>query len=261
MSRPEYECRICKRVYSSEEYSRSIFCPNCKTYLTPKIIKHQPSSTSGKGEIKPEKFTRDQINVHTLFDMFLRLKDFNCGEGIFFENVPLWIAARRNAYHEFRNKFSQGKLVSWEKLSEDYRQFLYFKHNLSWTTLYRSGLQALTDIERLWKLLTFVQDETIDVETRVEQGLEGKYYCQGIGKNILTALLHTFNPDKYGVWNSRTEDTLRIIRREPSSFINLGKRYVAINGELLQLSRELDSDLPTVDGFMWFISKKVQIIR
>jgi len=91
---------------------------------------------------------------HTLFDMFLRLEDFNCGEGIIFNNIPFWITARRKAYNEFRNKFSQGKLVSWEQLSEDYRQFLYFKYNLSWTTLYRSGLQSLVDIERLWKLLT-----------------------------------------------------------------------------------------------------------
>lgn len=260
MSRPEYECRECKRVYSSEEYSRSLFCPHCKTYLTPKIVE-PPKPPRGKGEIKPEEFTRDQINVHTLFDMFLRLEDFSCGEGVVFGNVPLWITARRKAYGEFRNKFSQNKLVDWEKLSEDYRQFLYFKNNLSWTTLYRSGLKALSNVERLWNLLVFLQDENVDAQTRVHQGLEGEYYCQGIGKNILTALLHTFNPDKYGVWNSRTEDTLRIIRRTPKSVPSAGKRYRAINDEVIQLGQELDTDLTTIDGFIWFISKKVKIIE
>jgi hypothetical protein len=153
--------------------------------------------------------TRDQINVHTLFEEFLRLHDFNCGEGIILDNVPLWIARRRKAYEEFRKKFNQDKLVDWEKLGEDFRQFLYFRNNLSWTTLYRSGLKALSDLERLWRLLTFIQDESVDAEVRVRQGLQGAYHCQGIGRNILTALLHIFNPDKYGVWNSRTDDTLK----------------------------------------------------
>jgi DNA-directed RNA polymerase subunit RPC12/RpoP len=260
MSRPEYECRNCGKVYSSDEYAESIFCKSCGTYLTPKIIKY-PKRIRTVGELKPEELTRDQINVHTLFSMFMKLEDFCCGESIFFGNVPLWITARRKAYDEFRNKFAQGKLVSWEKLSEDYRQFLYFKNNLSWTTLYRSGLKALDDVKRLWKLLVFVQDESVDIETRVEEGLEGRYHCQGIGKNILTALLHTFNPDKYGVWNSRTEDTLRIIRRTPRSVSSTGKRYRVINNELIQMVQELETDLTTIDGFMWFISKKIRIIQ
>jgi hypothetical protein len=189
------------------------------------------------------------------------LHDFNCGEGIILDNVPLWIAARRKAYEEFRKKFSQNKLVDWEKLREDFRQFLYFKNNLSWTTLYRSGLKALSDLERLWKLLTFIQDESVDVEVRVRQGLQGAYYCQGIGRNILTALLHSFNPDKYGVWNSRTEDTLKIIRRTPRPIFDAGKKYRAINDELTKLSTELDTDLTTIDGFMWFISKRVKVLQ
>lgn len=122
-------------------------------------------------------------------------------------------------------------------------------------------MKALSDLERLWKLLTFVQDESVDVEVRVRQGLQGAYYCQGIGRNILTALLHTFSPDKYGVWNSRTEDTLNIIRRTPRPIFDAGKKYLVINNELTQLGAELDTDLTTIDGFMWFISKKVKILE
>jgi len=260
MSGPEYECRKCSKVFSIEEYSKSVFCPSCGSHLWPKYVR--PSHPRKKEtEVEPVFLTRDQINVHTLFAEYLRLHDFNCGENIVFDNVPLWIAARRKAYAEFRERFSQDKLVDWEKLGEDFRQFFYFKNNLSWTTLYRSGLKALLDLERLWKLLVFVQDESVDVEVRVRQGLQGAYYCQGIGRNILTALLHTFNPDKYCVWNSRTEDTLEIIRRAPRPISDAGKKYVAINNELNQLGAELDTDLTTIDGFMWFISKKVKILE
>jgi DNA-directed RNA polymerase subunit RPC12/RpoP len=260
MPRPEYECKRCSKVFSIEEYSKSVFCPSCGSHLWPKRIKGIYPRKKETG-IELVSLTPDQINVHTLFAEFLQLHDFNCGEGIILDNVPSWITDRRKAYAEFRDKFSQDKLVNWEKLGDDFRQFLYFKNNLSWTTLYRSGLKALSDIERLWKLLTFVQDESVDVEVRVRQGLQGAYYCQGIGRNILTALLHTFNPDKYGVWNSRTEDTLKIIRRTPRPIFDAGKKYQAINNELTQLGAELDTDLTTIDGFMWFISKKVKILE
>jgi hypothetical protein len=260
MSGPEYECRKCNKVFPIEGYSKSVFCPSCGSHLWPKYVRG-PHPRKKETEIETVSLTRDQINVYTLFAEFLRLHDFNCGEGIVLDNVPLWIAARRKTYAEFRKRFSQDKLVDWEKLGEDFRQFLYFKNNLSWTTLYRSGLKALSDLERLWELLVFVQDESIDVEVRVRQGLQGACHCQGIGRNILTAMLHTFNPDKYGVWNSRTEDTLKIIRRTPRPIFDAGKKYRAINDELTQLGAELDTDLTTIDGFIWFISKKVKILE
>jgi len=80
---------------------------------------------------------------------------------------------------------------------------------------------------------------------------------------ILTALLHTFFNEKYGVWNSRTEKTLEILRRRPiyvSYYQHIGERYRSVNTELHQLVNELDSDLTTVDGFMWYISKFIEFL-
>lgn len=253
----EYECGKCNRVYSSEGYSRSRFCPACGTHLWPKYVK-EPNPQGKKSDIQPIELTRDQINVATLFEEFMRLENFNGGEGTYFEDVPSWIQARKIAYNDFRERFRQDKLVDWDKLRKDFDEFLHFKHNKSWTTLYRTGLQVLSHIDRLWRLLTFVQDESINVETRVSEGLQGKYYCRGIGSNILTALLHTFNPNKYGVWNSRTVDTLRLIRRMPKSSVGFGHKYVLINEELVQLGKELNTELTTVDGLMWYISERVK---
>lgn len=209
--------------------------------------------------ITPVKLTRDQINVATLFAEFQKLENFKGGEGVCFRDVDEWIIARKKAYLDFRERFSQRKLVSWEKLENDFRDFLHFKNNMSWTTLYRTGLQAIQNMERLWKLLMFLQDESIDVATRVRKGLQGEYYCRGIGQNILTALLHTFNHDKYGVMNNRTEDTLKMLRRRPTQTVDLGHRYVSINRELLQLRDELETELTTIDGFMWYVSKRIEL--
>lgn len=207
-------------------------------------------------EIESVKLPLGGINIDTLFEEFCRLQDFSCGEGIIFPDVSSWIMERKKAYAVFQEKFSQDKLVDWEKLREDFRDFLHFKNNYSWTTLYRTGLSALSDLERLWKLLVFLQNESIDVQKRVQQGLQGEYHCHGIGKGILTALLHTFNPDKYGVWNRRTDDTLEMFRRTLGASSNIGHRYQLINNELIQLKNELNTDLTTIDSFMWFISKK-----
>jgi hypothetical protein len=256
----EYECPRCGRIFSGEEYNKSMFCSFCETHLRPKYLKvERPSKKPGK--IESVKLTRDQINVGTLFEEFMRLKNFKCGESVSFEDVPSWILARKEAYADFRSRFTQDKLVSWDKLREDFRDFLHFKNNKSWTTLYRSGSESLSHLERLWKLLVFLQDETVDVRVRVKEGLSGKYYCYGIGINILTALLHTFNPDKHGVWNSRTKETLDLIRRTPKPASDPGRKYKLINDELLQLSDELRTELTTIDSFMWFISKKIQVIE
>jgi hypothetical protein len=257
----EYECRVCNKLFPIEQYEKSVFCPICGMHLWPPRIKIPGPVRPGKKptEIKPIP-PGSGVNVYTLFAEFNRLTDFTCGEGIVQENVPMWINARHKAYAEFKEKLAQNKLISWEKLTHDFRDFLYFKNNLSWTTLYRTGLEALSNPERLWEQITFIQDESIPIQTRVREALNGKYYVRGIGKNILTALLHTFYPDKYGVWNNRTDDTLSIINRKPISSSGLGEKYTAINSELARLGKELKTDLTTVDGLMWYVSKRLKPI-
>jgi DNA-directed RNA polymerase subunit RPC12/RpoP len=252
----EYECRKCIKFFPIEQYEKSVFCPICGMRLWP------PRKPPGRGPSRPiEQIPPGPgVNVYTLFAEFKRLTDFRCGEGIVQENVPMWIDARLKAYAEFREKLAQNRLISWEQITRDFRDFLYFKKNLSWTTLYRTGLEALSNPERLWKLLTFIQDESVQLPTRVGKALEGEYYVRGIGKNILTALMHTFNPDKYGVWNNRTDDTLNLIDREPKSASDSGAKYVAINNELVRLRDELQTNLTTIDGLMWYVSKRLKPI-
>ena len=90
--------------------------------------------------------------------------------------------------------------------------------------------------------------------------MKGKEKVRGIGQGILTALLHTFYDDKYCVWNSRTQETLEILRRPPKTYSDIGKTYKEVNRELHGLAEELSTDLTTIDGFMWFISKHVRFI-
>jgi hypothetical protein len=257
----EYECPKCKRVYSGTERSKSQFCPECGMYLRPKYKRETRVETSSKKavEIETLELTRDQVNVYTLFEEFMRLKDFPMGESKVGDDVPSWISDRKRAYLKFQKRFSKQVISDPQTLHDNFKAFLYFKNNFSWTTLYRSGTKALKHLKNLRSLLLFLQDESVPIQKRVDQGL-GKKHVEGIGIAILTGLLHTFFPEKYGVWNSRTTDTLNKIRRKPFLTANVGRSYLLINKELKQLAKELNTDLPTIDGFMWFISKRIKII-
>lgn len=231
-------------------------------HLQPKRVRETQVRTPIKKAVKIEilERTRDQINIYTLFEEFMKLRDFSCGEGIVCEDVPTWISERKRAYKEFQKRFSEQEMGDLKTLHDNYKDFLYFRNNMSWTTLYRSGMKALNHLESLRKLLTFLQKDSVPAEERVCQGL-GECYVEGIGIGILTGLLHMFYPDKYGVWNSRTTDTLNMIKRNPVMTSNIGHSYLLINKELKQLGEELKTDLTTIDGFMWFISKKIKIIQ
>jgi len=257
----EYECHKCKRVYSINEVLKSKFCPECGMYLRPKYVREVKTKTPGKKGvgIKTLEVTRDQINVHTLFEEFMKLEGFFMSEGMVGSDVPIWISDRKKAYAVFQKKFSNEAVGDDKVLHNNYKDFLYFKNNLSWTTLYRSGMEALRHLSSLRRLLLFLQDESKPIQERVNRGL-GDYHVEGVGIAILTGLLHTFHPDKYGVWNSRTTDTLNIVKRKPILTSNVGNSYLLINDELKQLAKELNTDLTTIDGFMWFVSKRIKII-
>jgi hypothetical protein len=82
----------------------------------------------------------------------------------------------------------------------------------------------------------------------------------GIGQSILTSLLHTFNDTKYGVWNSKTADTLKKLHRPPNEYRDVGQSYVSVNETLNTLAKELDTNLTMLDGFMWYVSEYVDFL-
>lgn len=258
----EYECPKCKQVYSGTQFSERKFCTKCGMFLQPKYVKTGRGVSQGKraSEIETLEITRDQVNVKTLFEEFMRLKDFSCGEGIIYNDVQTWISERKRAYVEFQIKFRELEMNDLRALHDNFKDFLHFKNNKSWTTLYRSGMKALCRLDSVKRLITFLQNESIPVPERINQSLRGKYHVEGIGIGIITGLLHTLHPAKYGVWNSRTVDTLDIIKRKPILSSNIGHSYLLINDELQLLERELCTDLTTIDGFMWYVSKRIKIL-
>lgn len=252
----EFGCRKCGMVVSPEKYESDRFCPNCGTLLRPKRLK------SGRVGARKERIEicRDDINLDSLWYEYIHYSPIDVGGGVVFKTVDSWIFARKQAYTEYSERLSPDKLHDFDRILRDFKDWLLFRNNLSWTTFQRTGYQALKKPERLAELLSLLQNEKIDVGERVRSGLKGEKKVNGIGQGILTALLHTFYNEKYCVWNSRTENTLEILRRPPKKHSDIGRTYKEVNSKLHELVEELNTDLTTIDGFMWFISKHVRFL-
>jgi len=191
-------------------------------------------------------------DIKTLFTEFQ-----NWREPFFGLTVQQWKKEREEAYSKFRQVFDQARLP--RMTAEDFHSFLDLNVNKSWTGLYRQGKKATEDMERLRRALSFLQDESVDIDTRVREALrkDGSYKVPGMGKNLVTAILHVFNPKKYCVWNNRVEDSLKRLGKMPSgSIAKPGRFYRRINSVAMELAEELSTDLTTMDMFMYYLSSE-----
>jgi len=160
-----------------------------------------------------------------------------------------------------RSKEYYGRMFKPENLKnmtpEDFSSFLYFGNNRAWTTLYRRGLGLTRNMDRLKRAIGHLQDNSIEVATRMRNILRGgRLHLTGFGKNIASGILHIYDTqDQYGVWNRRTEEGLAKLNRKPPIPQDLGIAYLRINNSLLKLKTELNTDLVMLDGFLWYVSK------
>jgi hypothetical protein len=102
------------------------------------------------------------------------------------------------------------------------------------------------------KAIAYLQNESVDIRTRINEVLGGKLAVKGMGKNLATAILHVCdNSDKYGVWNNMAEGTLEKLGLLPEITTNKGETYARINEVLNNIKKELNTDLAHVDCFMY----------
>ncbi|HHU83327.1 MAG TPA: DUF1016 domain-containing protein [Firmicutes bacterium] len=138
---------------------------------------------------------------------------------------------------------------------EGFRSFLLIENNRHWTGLHRQGPRMCADMDRLREALAILVDENQPVANRLDQAIE---MVSGMGKNVATAILLVAYPDRYGVWNNRSEASMKQLDIWPSFDRNesFGSRYVKINQILLQLRDMLQTDLWTLDALWWYLNQE-----
>ena len=157
------------------------------------------------------------------------------------------IAARDEVIARYSPFFQIGAI---ETLPEEVlRSFLYFENNRHWTGLNRQVNRICADMGATRAALSALVDESQPIVTRMAPATAIK----GMGKGIITAILHVAYPDRYGVWNNTSVEGLIATDLIPdlargSSF---GERYAAINEVLNALALALEVDLWTLDALWW----------
>jgi hypothetical protein len=238
-----------------------MFCPDCGKYLkeikvNPPPLPLSPIDTQDRSFV-PIKVSPEGAYIEKLWPVYMT-SEIKISAGYRFPSAEEWVRRRKQVYNLYRNKFAPDNLSDLKTVQHDFGSWLLFSNNLSWTTLQRTATYGLEHPENLTKLLLCLQDENIVIASRVRNTLQGTYKVKGIGQGIVTALLHTFDNNKYGVWNSRTIDTLKKLNQPTFSSDDLGETYKRVNLTLNRIATELNTDLTKLDGFMWFVSKNYE---
>jgi len=138
---------------------------------------------------------------------------------------------------------------------EEFRSFLLLENNHHWSGLHRQGPRMCANMATLRKALTTLLNEVEPVYNRLDEAIE---MVSGMGKNIASAILLVTQPDRYGVWNNRSEANMMRLGLWPifDRGESFGNRYVKVNQILLQLRDALQIDLWTLDALWWFLDQE-----
>jgi hypothetical protein len=138
---------------------------------------------------------------------------------------------------------------------EEFRSFLLLENNHHWSGLHRQGPRMCANMDQLREALAILVDETQPVADRLDRTIE---MVSGMGKNVASAILLVTQPDRYGVWNNRSEANMKRLSIWPKfdRGESFGSRYVKVNQILLQIQDTLQIDLWTLDALWWYLDQE-----
>jgi len=163
------------------------------------------------------------------------------------------VKARDAVLARFQPVFSPEHVA--EITADEFRSFLLLENNHHWSGLHRQGTRMCADMDKLREALAILADETQSVADRLDRGPE---MVPGMGKNVASAILLVTHPDRYGVWNNRSEANMKRLGIWPNfdRGESFGSRYVKGNQVLLRLRDALQIDLWTLDALWWYLDQK-----
>lgn len=159
------------------------------------------------------------------------------------------LEAQDEVIARYSQAFQPGHVENIEE--EVLRSFLYIENNHHWSGLNRQVNRVCADMTATRAALADLVDEARPITNRMQAATDIK----GMGKGIITAILHVAYPEKYGVWNNTSNDGLIELGLFPemSRGATFGERYAAVNEVLLALALAVEVDLWTLDTLWWFL--------
>lgn len=160
------------------------------------------------------------------------------------------IDAKDRVVSRYSPSFQHGVVNQLEE--EVLRSFLYIENNHHWSGLNRQVNRVCADMPKTRAALTLLVDETQPISARMQPVADIK----GMGRGIITAILHVAFPDTYGVWNNTSHEGLEELELLPDfpRGSGFGERYAVVNEVLVELASILSVDLWTLDTVWWYLA-------
>ncbi len=174
---------------------------------------------------------------HTIARLSRELADYN---------LEKRLQNKKEVQERFGDVLSPKRI--WDLQEDQIKSFLDLDNNRHWT-LQRQKTHITRDMEALRVGLSVLLNEERPLAARYTEGVG---LVDGMGRAIATAILQVAYPDRYGVWNGKSEGAMRIlgVRPETERGSTEGEQYAAVNEVLSSLADELEIDLWTLD-YLW----------
>lgn len=172
----------------------------------------------------------------------------------------------RKIFLQESNKWIQPETIKNLSDEELERKFLNYYNNNTRQTLNRINRdKIIQDKKRFRYIMAFLLNESIDIKKRLDEVLGGGYHIEGFGKAILTSFLMDFKPEKYCLWNNKTEMGFAVLGwKVYENRDSWGVAYLKVL-EALQKIRDLKAEYSLsfgdVDLFLHTISSEEEGIR
>jgi hypothetical protein len=134
--------------------------------------------------------------------------------------------AKDEVYEEYSPYFQPENIGDIKQ--HEIASFLDFENNRHWSGLHRSKNKITRSMEDLRNGLSILVDESRPLAPRFTKAYEAVY---GMGTAIASAILHVAYPEKYGVWNNKSEGTMKKLDLWPDSEYGatVGEKYKNVN--------------------------------
>lgn len=167
-------------------------------------------------------------------------------------NDSWWKESERKVINRYGPIFNPQNINNLTK--EDFKSFLLIRNNLHWEGIHRQGNTITLDMKALKIYLRFLLNEKMSLKERLSSDFidQGGYWVKGIGKAIMSAILLVVYPQKYGVWNSKSESALKKLNLFPRflSKDSFADKYLKVNDALLDLAHKYNITLWQLDGVL-----------
>lgn len=171
-------------------------------------------------------------------------------------NNPARLDQERDVIQRYGTLFNPANLDKLTK--EDFKSFLLLKNNKHWEAIHRQSNIITQDMDKLKNALQILLDESKDINERLNFLFPPKKpgHIKGLGRAIVTPILMVMYPDKYGVWNTKSETGLIRMGLFPNfkSKDGFADKYIEINGILNELAKKYEVTLWQLDEIVGWIA-------